>query len=209
MIFRKIIVGPMQVNCYILADEVARKAVIIDPGADTKKISSVLERLKLEPCLVVNTHGHFDHIGSDAEFGVPVYIHKKDAELLNDSNKNFSAWMGSPFKINAHEIKLLEDKEIIKAGGISLEVIHTPGHTPGGICLLLNDHAPKIIFTGDTLFRGSIGRTDMPDASEKILLDSITSKILTFADDTVIYPGHGPESSIGIERKENPFLMSA
>ncbi|MDD5044771.1 MAG: MBL fold metallo-hydrolase [Candidatus Omnitrophica bacterium] len=206
MIFRKIVVGPIQANCYILADELTRCAVIIDPGADVKKINAVLEELNLKPEIVINTHGHFDHIGADGEFGVPVYIHKKDASCLSDSNKNFSAWMGHPLKVKAQEIKFLEDNEDISVGEISLQVLHTPGHTPGGISLALKGHEPKVIFTGDTLFRGSIGRTDMPEASEKVLLDSIRNKILKFTDDTIIYPGHGPESSIGTERKENPYL---
>jgi len=207
MILKKIAVGPMQANCYILGDELTHKAIVIDPGADTQKISAVLKKAGLIAEAVVNTHGHFDHIGADADFNVPVYIHKKDADFLKDAQKNFSAWMGSPFRVNSLEVKILEDKDVLEAGGIKLTVIHTPGHTPGGICLLLKKHTPAIIFTGDTLFQGGIGRTDLPDASEEALLDSIRNKILSLPEDTIIYPGHGPESSIGIERRLNQFLI--
>ncbi|MCM8780057.1 MAG: MBL fold metallo-hydrolase [Candidatus Omnitrophica bacterium] len=207
MIFKKIVVGALEVNCYILGDEFSRKAILIDPGADVEKISALLKKANLRPQIIINTHGHFDHIGSDNAWNIPIYIHKDDAELLSNAEKNFSAWMGAPFKISSSNVKFLKDKDWIEVGEIGLEVMHTPGHTPGGICLLLRRHSPMIIFTGDTLFKGSIGRTDIAGASEELLLNSIKDKVLNLSDETIVCPGHGPESNIGIERWQNPFLI--
>ena len=153
------------------------------------------------PRFILHTHGHFDHIGADNEFGLPVYAHRLDAELLRSPKKNLSDFFSSSFQVKA-EIHILEDKETVSLDELSLEVIHTPGHTPGGICL----KSGNVIFTGDTLFAGGIGRTDFPGASEERLIQSIEERLMGFPDETMIYPGHGPSSTIGRERKRNPFL---
>ena len=201
MILKTIIAGPMGANCYILGCNSSKEAIIIDPGGDYQKIVACLEEQGLEPKIIINTHGHIDHIGANDKFNLPIYIHELDAEYLTDPVKNLSALFGPPY-ISPAASRLLKDGGKIELGEISLEVIHTPGHTPGGICLKTGD----IIFTGDTLFCGGIGRTDFPSASEKDLIESIKGKILILDDNTLIYPGHGPCSTVGRERRENSFL---
>ncbi len=195
-------VGELEVNCYILSSEKTKNAILIDPGDDYPKIKSFLEKQKLSPSFVLHTHGHFDHIGADNEFGLPVYVHRLDAELLLNSKQNLSDFFSSSFQVKS-QIHSLEDKETVSLDELNLEVIHTPGHTPGGICL----KSGNVIFTGDTLFAGGIGRTDFPGASEERLIRSIEDRLMGFPDETVIYPGHGPSSTIGRERKRNPFLL--
>ncbi|MDD5595680.1 MAG: MBL fold metallo-hydrolase [Candidatus Omnitrophica bacterium] len=205
MILETISVGPLESNCYILAAQENSPAIIIDPGDDEKKIRQVLGKYNLKPAMVINTHGHYDHIGCDDKFGVVIYIHKDDAEMLKNSQANFSTFLGSTFTVKS-EIKTLEDREKIQLGALELEVIHTPGHTPGGISLLMHQPENKILFTGDSLFYRSIGRTDFPGASHEQLVSSIKEKLLKLPDDTVIYPGHGPDSTLGAEKKHNSFL---
>lgn len=201
MILEKIVVGPMQVNCYILSSPGTSEAIVIDPGAEPEKIKSRLKNYGLKVNCVVNTHGHADHIGANAHFAAPVYIHHLDANFLNNPQLNLSSMFGLPLSLPVQAL-LLEDGQKLKAGEICLEVIHTPGHTPGGICL----NAGEFCFTGDTLFAQGIGRTDIPSASEKDLLSSIREKLLILQDKVIIYPGHGPSSTIGEERKNNPFI---
>jgi len=201
MILKTIIAGSMGANCYILGCESSKEAIIIDPGGDYQKIIACLEEQGLEPKIIINTHGHLDHIGANDKFNLPIYIHELDAEYLTEPVKNLSALFGPPYTSPAAN-RLLKDGDKIELGEISLEVIHTPGHSPGGICLKTDD----IIFTGDTLFCGGIGRTDFPAASEKEIIKSIKEKIFTLDDRVIIYPGHGPCSTVGRERRENPFL---
>lgn len=201
MTLETIVVGPMQVNCYILGSKSTGEAIIIDPGAEGAKIKKRLLALGLKAGCIVNTHGHADHIGANAAFDVPVYIHRLDAEFLTNPELNLSAMFEAPLAMPAAQ-GLLEDGQRIEAAGQNLEVIHTPGHTPGGICL----NAGEFVFTGDTLFAQGVGRSDFPYASEKDLLNSIRKKLMGLADETIIYPGHGPSSTIGEERKSNPFL---
>lgn len=197
-------VGHMQANCYIVSSEKTRNAILIDPGDEPGAIKDFLAKNKLAPKLIAHTHGHIDHIQADNEFNLPVYVHTLDAELLKNPDKNLSRFFNSPFKVKL-DIMTVEDKENITLDDLKFQVLHTPGHTPGGICLITD----KVVFTGDTLFAGSIGRTDFPGASEKQLLQSIQDKLLPLPDDTVVYPGHGPESTIGREKKMNPFLCES
>lgn len=207
MILEAIQVGQLQVNCYILAVANNSKAIIIDPGEEKDSIERVLSKHSLQPGLIINTHGHIDHIGCDDKFGVSVYVHKLDAPLLKNIELNLSGFLMRPYAIDKKTvIKTVEDKDIIELGEIKLEVIHTPGHTKGGICLLLNSAMPKILFTGDSLFYCSIGRTDFPGASQKLLVKAIKDKLLKLPLDTVIYPGHGPSSTLGAESRNNPFI---
>ena len=204
MILERVVVGSFAVNCYILAADTGSQAVIIDPGDELEKITRVLHRHTLTPGIVVNTHGHFDHIGCDNDLGVPVYIHAADAPMLGDSRKNYSAFFGVSSRVSA-QIVMLSDRERIVHAGIELEVLHIPGHSPGGISLVLKKPESGIVFSGDSLFCQGIGRTDL-GGDEELLVRSIREKLLTLPDETVVYPGHGPATTIGDEKKENPFL---
>ncbi|MFA6130038.1 MAG: MBL fold metallo-hydrolase [Candidatus Omnitrophota bacterium] len=205
MILETVIVGPMQVNCYILACAEAGEAIIIDPGDQAPKIKTVLDRHKLRPAIVINTHGHYDHIGGDDEFGVCVYAHKQDLAMLENAGKNLSASFALPYKVRS-EIKVLEDKEIIKLDCLELEVLHLPGHTPGGIGLLMKKPQADIVFTGDTLFCRGVGRCDLPEGSQYLLNKSIEEKLFVLPGQTKVYPGHGPATTIGREKINNPFI---
>ena len=205
MILETVCVGPMQVNCYILACGSNSRAIIIDPGEEKQKIKGVLKKYNLKPEFIINTHGHIDHIGCDDKFGVPVYIHRQDSVLLKDPELNLSSSFASPFSLKSN-IKILEDKDNLELDRIRLEVIHLPGHTPGGIALLMKEPEDKILFSGDTLFYHGIGRCDFPGADEILLIKSIKTRLFKLSDDTVIYPGHGPSSTIGEEKNNNPFL---
>jgi glyoxylase-like metal-dependent hydrolase (beta-lactamase superfamily II) len=205
MILETVVVGPMQVNCYILASKDSSRAILIDPGDQAYKIEKALQKHHLQPSMIINTHGHYDHIGCDNKFGVPVFIHSADAAMLKDPMLNLSGLFALPYQAQV-PIRELKDKDSITLDGIELEVMYTPGHTPGGISLLLKKPAGKIVFTGDTLFCLGVGRTDFTGGDEALLKESIT-KLFLLSDDTAIYPGHGETSSIGAEKKSNPFLM--
>lgn len=205
MILETVSVGVYQANCYILASQAQSGAIIIDPGDEEPKIRRILNKHKLRPEFIINTHGHIDHIGSDDKFGVLVYIHIKELPLLNNPELNMSGFLGSSYRVKA-EVKTVEEGDLLELDNIQLQVIHLPGHTPGGIALMMKKPKDKILFTGDSLFRMTIGRTDFPGSNEATLVSSIKEKLFKLPDDTVIYPGHGPSSTIGEERKNNPFL---
>jgi glyoxylase-like metal-dependent hydrolase (beta-lactamase superfamily II) len=205
MIFEALEVGIYGANCYIAASEESKEAAIIDPGADFKKIDNKLNDLGVTPKIIILTHCHGDHIGAVEEltekYGLKVYIHKEDAEALNDSRMNFTK---SIFRkdISIKADVLLKDGDEISLGDLKFEIIHTPGHTKGGICIKVGN----IMMTGDTLFNGSIGRTDFPGGSFDEIISSIKEKIFKYDDDTVIYPGHMSPSTIKKEKQFNPFL---
>jgi len=198
-------IGELATNCYILGDEKTNHGVVIDPGGDFEIIEARLKKLNLEVKYIILTHGHVDHIGALSQLKkatkAEILIHSKDSAMLYDPNQNLSIFSGDKI-IGSKADRLLEEGHIIQCGEIKLEVLHTPGHTPGGISLLTD----KMIFTGDALFCGSIGRTDFPDSSYQELISTIKDKLLSKDDDFVIYPGHGPSSTIGEERRSNPFL---
>lgn len=204
MILETINVGPMQVNCYVLACAKKREAIIIDPGDQVQKINLVLKKHELTAAMVINTHGHYDHIGSDDDFGVKVYVHKLDLPMLQRADKNLSAFFSTAYKVNS-EIKTLEDGEIIKLDCLELEVIHLPGHTPGGIGLLLKKPQTDIIFTGDTLFCQGIGRYDLEGSNQQHLEKAIKTRLFVLPSQTVVYPGHGRPTTIGDEKSNNLF----
>jgi len=206
MILETVNVGPMQVNCYILASDQGSQAIIIDPGDQAAKIKAVLDKHKLKAAMVINTHGHYDHIGSDDEFGVFVYVHKKDLPMLVDARKNFSANFSSPYQVKS-QIKTLVDKEIIKLDCLELEVIHLPGHTPGGIGLLMKKPQSDIIFTGDTLFCQGVGRWDLPGGSQQQLEEAIRQRLFILPQATKVYPGHGSATTIGREKSNSTFRL--
>jgi hydroxyacylglutathione hydrolase len=205
VILETVSVGPYQANCYILAGQVQSGAIIIDPGDQEQKIRQVLNKYALRAAFIVNTHGHIDHIGADDKFGVPVYVHSKDSALLKSPELNMSSFLGSSYRVKT-EVKTVEDGDLLELDNIQLQVIHLPGHTPGGIALLMKKPKDKILFSGDSLFCMSIGRADFPGSDQTLLIRSIKEKLFKLPDDTVIYPGHGSSSSIGEEKKNNPFL---
>jgi len=205
MLIERIIVGELEANCYIVAAEPGGKAVIIDPGADFSGIKRRLERKKLQAECVINTHGHADHIGCDNEFGLPVYVHMLDRVFLLKPELNMSAVLGASYSVAA-EIRELEDDQVITAGGVRMRVIHLPGHTPGGIALFCERDGLRVLFSGDSLFRGTIGRSDLPGGDEHSLLAALRGRILGLPEDTLVYPGHGGSTTVGEEKKNNPFL---
>lgn len=200
-------VGPLEVNCYILWDDESLEAFVIDPGGDGDLIKSAVIEEGLTIKYVINTHGHFDHVGADGEvknaFHAPLAIHKNDAQLLADAHDH-GVIFGVRMPKQPKPDLLLEDGQVLEAGKVSLRVLHTPGHTKGGICLYCQEFG--LLFTGDTLFAGSVGRTDFEGGSYDELMSSIKTKILPMGDSVRVFPGHGPESTIGDEKEINPFL---
>lgn len=191
----------MGANCYIVADKATKNAFLIDPGGEPGRIKNVLKKNGLSLKFIINTHGHGDHILGNGYFDVPVYVHSLEKDFLTDPDKNLSGMFGMFFK-SPKATRLLEDGEKIRLDNLELEIIHTPGHTPGGISVKLDG----VVFTGDTLFAGGIGRTDLPAGDEGLLFKSIKERLFSLDDDVVVYPGHGPESTIGEEKRTNPFF---
>jgi hydroxyacylglutathione hydrolase len=192
----KFILGPLQTNCYLVCDRSTRESVVIDPGWRDRGLLDRIEEIKAEVKYIINTHGHADHTAGDSDFSVPVVIHRMDEGYLRDPFKNMSYFTGFPVRISS-DVKLVEDGDLIKVGGVALEVLHTPGHTPGGISLKCEEN----VFTGDTLFFEGIGRTDLPGGDFDAILNSIGEKLMRFSDGVRVLPGHGPETTIGEARK--------
>jgi glyoxylase-like metal-dependent hydrolase (beta-lactamase superfamily II) len=205
MILETVIVGALESNCYVIAAREGGSAIIIDPGAEEHKIRKVLDRYKLKPAMVINTHGHYDHIGADDKFGVCVYIHKLDAAMLKDPMLNLSGLFSLAYGVKS-EIRFLEEGQMIGQDGIELKVLHIPGHTRGGVALVLTKPGEHVVFTGDTLFCQGIGRSDLEGGDGGLLVKCIKEKLLTLPSDTVVYPGHGPRTTIEEEQRENPYL---
>ncbi len=207
MFLKRLVVGELETNCYLIACKRTKKAVVIDPGGEEEVdlVLNFLQENNFDLKYIINTHGHIDHIAGNnllkTKTEALLLIHRLDADMLVDANKNFSSFMGKEI-CSPPADKLLEEGDEISLGTLNLIVIHTPGHTPGGISLVLN----SIIFTGDTLFAGGIGRTDLPGGSYQDLIKSIKEKLLILGDDKIIYPGHGPDSTIGEERRTNTYI---
>ncbi len=207
MFLKKLVVGELETNCYLVGCKETKKAAVIDPGGEDEVdlILNLLQKNNFSLKYILNTHGHIDHIAGNnllkAKTEALLLIHRLDADMLVDANKNFSSFMGKKIYSPPAD-KLLKEGDEISLGTLNLIVIHTPGHTPGGISLVLNN----IIFTGDTLFAEGIGRTDLPGGSYQDLIKSIKEKLLVLSDDKIIYPGHGPDSTIGKERRTNPYI---
>ncbi len=199
-------VGSLGTNCYIAYCENTKKAVIIDPGGDAAKILAAVAREGLSVVAIINTHGHADHVLANVKVqdatGAPLWIHSADADMLGSGSRNLSAFLGGATSCGKAD-RLLSDGEILPVGDFSLTVLHTPGHTPGGISLLTG----KTVFVGDTLFAESIGRTDFPGGSYSQLIHSIKEKLMVLDDEVKAYPGHGPATTIGWERRQNPFIQ--
>ncbi len=205
---KHLIVGPLQVNCFILWDSETLEAAVVDPGGGADAITREIEINNLKLKTIINTHGHFDHVGANGalkkEFNVPIAIHKLDAYRLKEASANaMSFGIEAPPSPDA-EI-LLEDGSVIEIGSLKIEVIHTPGHTEGGVCLYIRDR--KMLITGDTIFAGAVGRTDLTGGSFDELMKSIKEKILVLDDETEIYPGHEGFSTIKKEKMQNPYVL--
>lgn len=223
-----IVVGAFQANCYVLGCSETRRALVIDPGDDPQSIENLLERHNLEPEAYLLTHGHIDHVGAATplreKFGGKILLHEADLFLYEKVSEQGMAY-GMHLPRSATPDRYLVDGETVSWGKLEGTVIHTPGHSPGGICLHVagslvgrnpfeneagaSVDAPDWVFCGDTLFQGSIGRTDLPGGSHEELLRVIREKLLSLPDATVIAPGHGPLSSIAAEKRINPFLQGS
>jgi hydroxyacylglutathione hydrolase len=203
------VLGDFQTNCYCVRTGAAKKeCLLIDPGLSPFELLQYLQKHHLVPEAVVLTHGHIDHIAGVEQVRklwhkTKVYIHKNDATMLTDPNENLSALAGTLFQARPAEV-LLDGDAQIQAAGLEFKVLHTPGHTQGGICLY--NASEGIAFVGDTLIAGSVGRSDFPGGDGDQLIESIQTKLLTLPETTKIYSGHGPETTIGNEKHHNPFL---
>lgn len=205
MILETLIVGPLGVNCYILGDEKSRQGIVIDPGGNARDILAAIQKHNLKIIAIVNTHAHFDHVTAlhtiRAETGAPFILHEDEVAMLRAAQSS-AAMFGLAIPPQDPPERTVRDGDRIDCGDIALLVLHTPGHSPGGMCLL---HAKKV-FVGDTLFQGSIGRTDFPGCDYAALMRSIRDKLLPLADDTNVYPGHGAATTIGEEKLLNMFV---
>ena len=208
MILETFPVGPLRCNCTILGDEVTHEAVVVDPGDNIPEILSRLEKHGLTLRQIVVTHAHIDHVGGAAllrkSTGAPVVMNQQDLELLGMMEMQ-AGWLGVPTPQVAPPDASAEDGLTIGLATLPAQVLHTPGHTPGSICLLFPDH--HLLLAGDTLFAGSIGRTDLPGGDGRQILRSLREHLLVLPDTTRVLPGHGPETTIGEERQSNPFLQ--
>lgn len=202
-------VGPLGCNCSIVADLRTQKAVVIDPGGDFDRIRELLDAEKLQVVSIVHTHTHIDHVGATAPLaawsGASPAIHEADRFLYKMLPVQ-AMLLGVPVPETCDVEGTLTDGSSVHAGNLELGVIHTPGHTPGSVSFSLDTEEGRILFTGDTLFRRGIGRTDLWGGDSALIFRSLRERILTFGDETLVIPGHGPETSIGEERRENPFL---
>ncbi len=201
-------VGPLQCNCSIIGDETSREAMVIDPGDNIEEVLALIAKHNLQVKQIVITHAHIDHVGGAmklrAATGAPILLNQNDYALLKMLDTQ-AAWVGmkSPGKVEIDQS--VEQADTVRAGSIAANVLHTPGHTEGSVCLYFP--AEKTLVAGDTLFAGSIGRTDLPGGSFEKILQSLHGTVMALPDDTVVVPGHGPLTTIGEERESNPFLV--
>ncbi|HEV1994355.1 MAG TPA: MBL fold metallo-hydrolase [Candidatus Acidoferrum sp.] len=209
-------VGWLQCNCSIIGDPATREALVLDPGDEVERIEEILKRHQLTVKAIVSTHAHIDHVGGLKKLhdltGAPVMMHADDLQLYQALDRQ-AKWLGmrAPAMTEVHQ--LLKEGDALRWGPFEAHVMHTPGHTPGSVCLYLPRGAGKIalklphLFAGDTLFAGSIGRTDLWGGSFEEIMRSLRGKLLALPDETLVFPGHGPKTTIGAERDSNPFLL--
>ncbi|GAA0355981.1 MBL fold metallo-hydrolase [Alkalibacterium iburiense] len=202
---KQVVTGLIQENCYIIYKD--QDALIVDPGDETSKIKNELEALEVRPLAVLLTHTHFDHIGSlediRVDYDIPVYVSPLEQEWLSDPVLNASANKPFPIKANQAEYQF-EPTQTLTIGPFTFDVVATPGHSPGGVSFIFHDD--RFVITGDALFRGSVGRTDLIGSEPEKLIPSIEKELFVLSDDYVIYPGHGMDSTIGHEKQTNPFF---
>lgn len=201
----RLVVGPLQVNCYIVYDEKTKEAIVIDPGDDGGEILDLVKGKGLTVKYIVNTHGHFDHVGANQMLkdatGAELLIHEADSALLS-TTASHARMFGMTAPSSPKADRYVKHGDVVTTGAVSLTVLHTPGHSAGGISLV----GDGVVFTGDALFAGSIGRTDFPGGDLMTLITAIRKHLMSLPDDTLVLSGHGPQSTIGEERRENPFL---
>lgn len=201
-----IVVRPLFVNCFFLTDD-DKNLIIFDPGGDEDLIIDKIESEGLKPLMILNTHGHFDHIGAVAalkgKYGIPFYINKNDLFLLGQSRSHASLFGAEPAPVPVAD-KYVEDGDVIEFGGGTITALHTPGHTPGGICYYIEPI--KAVITGDSLFWEGVGRTDFPYGDHEKLIAGIKEKLLTLDEDVTVHPGHDEFSTVGWEKHNNPYL---
>lgn len=208
MILKELVVGMFASNCFIVGSESDKKGIIIDPGADASAIVNAVREAGLSIELIVATHNHVDHVGALRQVkeatGAPYAVHEADAESLMPDvfGRMLGVMMSRSLKAPPKPDRLLRDGDVIEVGDLEFSVLHTPGHTPGGISL----RGDGFVFSGDTLFNFGIGRTDLSGGDYATLMNSIVTKLMVLPDETVVYPGHGPKTTIGTERRMNPFL---
>ena len=205
MIIKTLPVGPIMANCFIVGCKETLEAAVIDPGDEPDKILASLAESNLQVKFIINTHGHFDHVSANKGIHMatqaPILIHALDEPMLQQISASAANW-GLSAEDSPAADRTIDDGDTITFGKITFKVIHTPGHTPGGVSLFTDGH----VFVGDTLFAGSIGRTDFPGGDFGILKSSIQDKLFSLGDDVRVYTGHGPETSIGYEKRTNPFV---
>jgi glyoxylase-like metal-dependent hydrolase (beta-lactamase superfamily II) len=205
MIIKKLAVGPIMANCFIVGCKETHEAAVIDPGDEADRILLALAQAKLTVKQIINTHGHFDHVGANKRMksatGAPILIHALDAPMLSLLSRSAVAW-GMSAEDSPSPDRTIDEGDVIRFGSIRLQVMHTPGHTPGGVSLIADGY----VFVGDTLFAGSVGRTDFPGGDFDTLKSSIQKKLFTLGDEVKVFTGHGPETTIGEEKRHNPFV---
>jgi glyoxylase-like metal-dependent hydrolase (beta-lactamase superfamily II) len=209
LVIATIVSAPFSENTYIVSRSGFREALIIDPGLDLEMITNQLSEQKLDPAAILNTHGHADHIAGNEALktrfpNIPLAIGTGDAEMLSSPELNLSALFGLPF-VSPPADRLLREGEILQYGAIPLEVMDLPGHTPGHVVFIYRG-VPVLVFGGDVLFREGIGRYDFPGSDGHALVDGIRKKLFALPSDTIVYPGHGPDTTIGHELEFNPFV---
>jgi hydroxyacylglutathione hydrolase len=208
MIHEILPVGPLQCNCSVIGDETTHEALVIDPGDDVEEVLAIVRKHNLKVSQIVITHAHIDHVGGAmklrAATGAPIVLNQSDYALLKMLDVQ-AAWIGMAAPGNVEIDQSVGTSDTIKAGNLSAQVLHTPGHTEGSICLYFSPE--KTLIAGDTLFAGSIGRTDLPGGSFEKILQSLHHQVLALPDETLVIPGHGPSTTIGEERESNPFLQ--
>src|SRR6516225_8728072 len=208
MIHEILPVGPLQCNCSIIGDETSREAIVVDPGDDIEQIVALIKKHNLQVKQIVITHAHIDHVGGAmklrAATSAPILLNQNDYALLKMLDMQ-AAWIGMRNPGTVEIDQSLEQADTVKAGALSAQVLHTPGHTEGSICLYFP--AESKLIAGDTLFAGSIGRTDLPGGSYEKIIYSLHDRVLALPDETIVIPGHGPLTTIGEERETNPFLI--
>lgn len=205
ILIHQLSVGPLQVNCFLVACRKTRAAIVIDPGEEGSRILHLARGEGYEISKVVNTHAHFDHIGANQQIveatGAELMLHAADLPLLQNA-RNHAEIYGLTVAPSPLPDRLLDQGDTFEVGELSFRVFHVPGHSPGGICLLSEGH----LFVGDVLFAGSIGRTDLPGGDYDALVEGVRERLFSLPDETVVHPGHGPDTTIGRERRTNPFV---
>lgn len=205
-IFQHLVVGPLQCNCYIVGDPETKEAIVIDPGDDADRLAESLAEKHLTVTAIVATHAHFDHVVAAERLrgltGAPFYLHADDKPLLAWMQESGRLFLGMELPPPPEVDTEAREGDRLQVGSVNLEVVHTPGHSPGSISLITEG----AVFSGDTLFAGSIGRTDLPGGDTQALLDAVKDKLFRLDGDLVVYPGHGPATTLGAEQETNPFV---